>query len=178
MWWTLIAGAWATETPSFDAPAIELGAGLPLYTQRGAAQLSGRAIWGWTAAELNLSLDPNTDLRPTRIDGFSLDQDWAVKGWVDLSPPAPGRSGFHAAPHLYLGALRWRGQLISGASRGQSQGAFDAGGTWSWAPAAGVGIDVGYQRISLRARAELSRRSLGGAHQLHQGAGVDLLVKL
>ena len=119
MWWTLIAGAWATETPSFDAPAIELGAGLPLYTQRGAAQLSGRAIWGLTAAELNLSLDPNTDLRPTRIDGFSLDQDWAVKG-----------------------------------------------------------IDVGYQRISLRARAELSRRSLGGAHQLHQGAGVDLLVKL
>jgi hypothetical protein len=153
-----------------------------VHTERwGAAQLGARRGWGWTAAELTLSVDPSPDVRPTAFDGmggFHLDEDWAVKGWIDLSPPAPGRSGFHVAPHLYLGALRWRGQWISASSSGQTQGPFDPNGTWSWAPAMGAGIDVGYQRFSVRARVETSRRGNEGRHLLQQTATVDLLVRL
>ncbi|MFT5583958.1 MAG: hypothetical protein ACI9VR_001542 [Cognaticolwellia sp.] len=126
-------------------------------------------------------MDPHRDERPTDFDGlgaFSLDQDWALKRWIDLSPPAPGRSGFHVAPHLYLGALRWRGQWSPGASGGTTRDALDGDGTWSWAPATGVGVSAGYQRLSVRGRIELSRRSLDGQHLLHQAANLDLLAQL
>lgn len=176
MWWTMMTSAWAS------APAFQVGVGLPLPSKGPAnVQLSGRYVRDWAAAELNLSLDPYPDARPSDFDGFGglhLDQDWAVKGWIDLSPPAPGRSGFEVAPHAYLGLLRWRGQWVPSGSRGRTGGAFDPNGAWSWAPAAGVGAHVAYQRVALRGRVELSARSAQGERVLHQAACIDLLVSL